>query len=523
MKQLKKKWKSSIRWRYTCIFCGLMLALLLAIMGINTFFLERYYSMEKVSVMEDAYSSIDNMIRAADKAGLPLDQLFPKNYDATDPTTGTAATEYIRSLVETSGISVVIMDTRTDQTFTASFDDDFIKHRLYEYILGSGDMDAGKVLKQFDNYRIEENMRYGKSSGGYLESWGYFSDNTTCFIMSMPFSSLHESVAFFNRFLLMIGSAVLLLGAAIMYFATKKITEPINSLANLSERMSKLDFSVRYTGSNEDELGILGRSMNTLSERLETAIAELKTANNELQSDIENKRLIDQKRQEFVANVSHELKTPIALIQGYAEGLQDGLCEDPESRDYYCGVIVDEAKKMNRMVRQLLNLSAIEQGKDAPDFSRFNLSKVVKGVVAAADILVKQKEAAVELDVPENINVWADEFKVEEVITNYLNNALNHLQAPNQISIYTETEDAHTVSIHVMNTGKQIPEEDINKLWEKFYKVDKAHTRAYGGSGLGLSIVHAIADAHHQRCGVKNTRTGVDFWFTLELQQDSDK
>ncbi len=515
MKRFRMRWRCSIRWRYTCIFISLMLALLLAIMGINTFFLERYYSMEKVSVMEQAYNSIDNMIRAADRAGISMEQLFPSNYDASDDSTGSAATEYIRSLSESSNISVVIMDTQTDRSFSASLDEDFIKHRLSEYILGSRTDTDGRVVRSFPNYRIEENKRYS-NDGGYLESWGYFSDNRTCFIMSMPLSSLHESVRFFNRFLLSIGSLVLVIGAAVMYFATKKITEPINSLANLSERMSKLDFSARYTGSNEDELGVLGRSMNSLSERLETTIAELKTANNELQSDIENKRLIDQKRQEFVANVSHELKTPIALIQGYAEGLQDGLCEDPESRDYYCGVIVDEAKKMNRMVRQLLNLSAIEQGKDAPDFSRFNLSKVVKGVVAAADILVKQKEASIELDVPEHINVWADEFKIEEVITNYLNNALNHLQAPNQISIYTETEDAHTVSIHVMNTGKQIPEDDLNKLWEKFYKVDKAHTRAYGGSGLGLSIVHAIADAHHQRCGVKNTRTGVDFWFTLE-------
>ncbi len=522
MKSLRMRWRCSIRWRYTCIFISLMLALLLAIMGINTFFLERYYSMEKVSVMEQAYNSLDNMIKAANRAGISLDQLFPEDYDASDSSSGTAATEYIRSLAETSNISVVIMDTETDRSFAASLDEDFIKHRLSEYIFGSRTAGDGRVVRSFQNYRIEENMRYG-SSGGYLESWGYFSDNRTCFIMSMPLSSLHESVRFFNRFLLSIGSLVLVLGAAVMYFATKKITEPINSLANLSERMTKLDFSARYTGSNEDELGTLGRSMNSLSERLETAIAELKTANNELQSDIENKRLIDQKRQEFVANVSHELKTPIALIQGYAEGLQDGLCEDPESRDYYCGVIVDEAKKMNRMVRQLLNLSAIEQGKDAPDFTRFNLSKVVKGVVAAADILVKQKEASVELDVPESINVWADEFKIEEVITNYLNNALNHLQAPNQISIYTEAEGENTVSIHVMNTGKQIPEEDLNKLWEKFYKVDKAHTRAYGGSGLGLSIVRAIADAHHQRCGVKNTRTGVDFWFTLEQQKDSDE
>ena len=115
--------------------------------------------------------------------------------------------------------------------------------------------------------------------------------------------------------------------------------------------MSELDFEARYTGNSEDEIGILGHSMNTLSEKLKETIGALKTANNELQRDIEEKIRIDETRKDFIANVSHELKTPIALIQGYAEGLTEGMAEDPESRDYYCDVIMDEANKMNKMVK----------------------------------------------------------------------------------------------------------------------------------------------------------------------------
>jgi Signal transduction histidine kinase len=314
----------------------------------------------------------------------------------------------------------------------------------------------------------------------------------------------------------MIGIGAVLLGSTFVYIASRQISKPINELAKLSEKMSNLDFTARYTGSSQDEIGVLGSSMNQMSERLESSIGELKTANNELQSDIENKTRFAARQQEFVANVSHELKTPIALIQGYAEGLQEGLAEDPESRDYYCNVIQDEAKRMNRMVHDLMNLSSIEQGNDLPDFALFDISKVIHGVVEKSDILIRQQNVHVETDVPEHTMVWADEFKIEEVITNYLNNALHHVQAPNQISIYSEKCTDGTVAIHVSNTGNPIPEEDLSRIWDKFFKGDKAHTRSYGGSGLGLSIVKAIIDAHHQRCGVKNTRTGVDFWFTLD-------
>lgn len=515
--RLFQKCRYSITWRFTCIFVGVISFFLLAVIGANTFLLERYYAKEKVRVLENAYLTVDSMIRQADGSGEGVEALFPEDYSAGDSATETAATRYIRSLTESGNISVIIVDTKTDHSFTSAVNSDFLMKRLAASIFGNRGQ-GGRLLRRFENYSIEQSLdRSG--GGGYLESWGYFSDNTTSFIMSMPMSSLREPVAFFNRFLLLLGIFALLLSTVIVYLTSRQMTKPINALARLSERMSKLDFSARYCGASEDELGTLGHAMNEMSERLEKTIAELKTANNELQSDIENKRRIDERRQEFVANVSHELKTPIALIQGYAEGLMDGLAEEPESRDYYCGVIVDEAKKMNRMVRELMNLSAIEQGKELPEFSLFPLRRIVEEVLSSSRLVLEQKGAKLEVDIPEDLKVWADPFQLEEVVTNYLSNALNHLEEPNQISIYTEKEGEEKISLHVMNTGRQIPEESLGHIWEKFYKVDKAHTRSYGGSGIGLSIVKAIADAHHQSCGVKNTRTGVNFWFTLDREK----
>lgn len=156
-----------------------------------------------------------------------------------------------------------------------------------------------------------------------------------------------------------------------MYFATNQVTRPILKLASLSEQMSELNFDVSCDDSRLDEIGVLGRSMNTLSDKLKETIGALQEANQQLQHDIDEKIQIDEMRKEFIANVSHELKTPIALIQGYAEGLTEGMCEDEESRSYYCEVIMDEANKMNKMVKQLLTLTALEFGRDMPAIEPF--------------------------------------------------------------------------------------------------------------------------------------------------------
>ena len=245
------------------------------------------------------------------------------------------------------------------------------------------------------------------------------------------------------------------------------------------------------------------------------AYKELVPFMNKIRQQHEDILKSSQVRQEFTANVSHELKTPIALIQGYAEGLTEGMAEDEDSRNYYCEVIMDEAGKMNKMVKQLLTLTALEFGNDMPVMERFDIAALIHGILSSAGILLQQKEARVVFDQEEPVWVWADEFKIEEVITNYLNNAMNHLEGERRIEIRLERKEKE-VRITVFNTGRHIPEEDLGNLWTKFYKVDKARTREYGGSGIGLSIVKAIMDSHNKSCGVENVNGGVEFWFTVD-------
>ena len=301
----------------------------------------------------------------------------------------------------------------------------------------------------------------------------------------------------------------------IVYLISRQITKPIEELTGISERMIHLDFDAKYTGKSRTEIAQLGQNINELSYTLEQTISELKSANNELQRDIERKNKIDEMRKEFLANVSHELKTPIALIQGYAEGLKEGISDDEESRNFYCEVIMDEAAKMNNMVKKLMTLNELEFGNEKVEMERFDIVALIRNYLQASELLCRQKEIQVIMEAKKPVYVWADEFMIEEVFGNYFSNALNHIAGKRVIDVKLNRHD-NLVRVSVFNTGEQIPEDSLPHIWDKFYKVDKARTRAYGGSGVGLSIVKAVMEALNQKYGAVNYDNGVEFWFELE-------
>ena len=223
----------------------------------------------------------------------------------------------------------------------------------YAYDLDKKHMKC-KVLEETDSYVIQQvNDRFAGMD--YLESWGNL-DNGYFFLIRTPLESIRESVSISNSFYFVVGIFIITVSALVLWVITRRITNPISELTVLSRRMSSLDFEAKYRSQAGNEIDELGENFNRMSEELEKTISELKAANNQLQKDIESKIRIDQQRQEFLNNVSHELKTPIALVQGYAEGLKENISDDPESREFYCDVIMDEAAKMNKLVRNLLTL-----------------------------------------------------------------------------------------------------------------------------------------------------------------------
>lgn len=563
--QQDKRMQHSIRHRIMLIYVGLMVATILAILVVNNWWLERYYVNQKLKVMEEAYNTVNHEVMEEAQDGESISSVISRELEAewqqwgqmpfdengedadtqTDDSENSGSSRSywkqkkknrtatnsdqdndtllrtIRTFGERNNLTTVLIDSSTGKAFLSSGrESDFLAQKVQRYVLGKGGGDA-QILKEHDNYIVETN--YDKrSNASYMEAWGFFSDNSTLFIMSMPLAGIHDSVMLANRFTTFVGFVALILGTIIMYFVANRVIKPVLALAALSEKMSNLDFDARYEADAQDEIGILGRNMNNLSSRLKDAIGALQDANRQLQHDIDEKTQIDEMRKEFIANVSHELKTPIALIQGYAEGLTEGMCEDEESRNYYCEVIMDEAGKMNKMVKQLLTLTALEFGNDAPSMDTFDITELIQDLIRSSSILIQQNEATVCYKPDGPCMVFADEFKIEEVVTNYLTNAIHHLDGERRIEIRVEKIE-ETVKVTVFNTGNPIPEADLPNLWTKFYKVDKARTRAYGGSGIGLSIVKAIMDIHHQSCGVANVEGGVEFWFTLQAQSKAGK
>jgi two-component system, OmpR family, sensor histidine kinase VanS len=331
-----------------------------------------------------------------------------------------------------------------------------------------------------------------------------------------PVEAIEESVQIANQFFLFTGLLTIVIGTLLVYYITGKFTKPILKLNSITKKMAVLDFSTRYDVKTGDQIGQLGESINSLSVQLQSSIQELKESNRKLQEDIKQERKIDEMRKEFISNVSHELKTPLALIQGYAEGLKLNVIEQEEDKNTYCDIIMDESGKMNKLVKQLLDLSQIESGCLQLDRTGFDIADLVEPVRKKSVLVFKEKQIQVISNITEGILVNADYDRAEQVLMNYISNAVNHVDYLKRICISLEQRD-DKARIKVFNSGSPIPEDSMDKIWTSFYKVDKARTRAYGGTGLGLSIVRAVQEAHKNGYGVNNVDGGVEFWFELDI------
>ena len=502
-KQEKDKPKKvhSLRHQITAYFIGLLFLSILTITMINGAFLEKYYVSKKIDVLLDLRTTLEST---------DIDELM----NSEDEESSRSIPDEIQRACSRNNLSWVVIDSSNTSWLSWGENEKMLQSKLFGYVYDL-DEDGGKshVLKRGDDYTIQQS--HDRFAGmDYVECWGML-DEDHYFIIRTPLESIRESADISNKFYFAVGLAIIIVSGMMIMVVTKRITRPISELTELSKKMSDLDFEARYESKVGNEIDMLGDNFNRMSTQLENTISELKSANNELQRDIEDKIKIDKMRKEFLDNVSHELKTPIALIQGYAEGLKENISDDPESREFYCDVIMDEASKMNKLVKNLLTLNQLESGKDAVVMERFDIVSLIRGVLQTMDIMIGQKEAKVIFDAQKPVYVWADEFKTEEVVTNYVSNALNHLDGDRQIEIKLIDEDSR-VKVTVFNNGTPIPEADIPNLWNKFYKVDKARTREYGGSGIGLSIVKAIMESMNQEYGVQNFDNGVEFWFTLD-------
>lgn len=331
------------------------------------------------------------------------------------------------------------------------------------------------------------------------------------------FSSLqpvNEAVQVIKSFYLYfyIGAIITILLLSLIY--SNMIAKPLIKITKTASKMANLDFNEECVIKSEDELGNLAASLNLLSKNLNESLTSLKDANTELEKDIEKEKKLAEMRKDFVASVSHELKTPITLIEGYTQALNDDILEGAE-KQYFIDVIMDESKKMNNLVSDMLDLSQLESGNFKLVQEEFFLNELIKPVTKKFSSLINEKNINLELNLIENIKINADWNRIEQVLTNYVTNAIRHTDGSITVTMINRED---IICVEVENSGSNISADETIKIWDNFYKIDKSRTRKLGGTGLGLSIVKNIILLHGGSCGVENTEKGVKFYFTLTKQ-----
>lgn len=476
--------KESIKLKLFLSICLLVLSFVILSWALNTKYLEVYYIAKKKEILIKTQQRINELYHG-------------------DPQEIAIELERIEN---TLGTSVIILNQNLEvkySTFARAFN-----RRPLNFFYSKNPVDNQnqeylfKVLKD-PQLKID-----------FLQMTSML-DTGEIILLRVALVSISESAQIANDFLILIGIVIIILGSIWAYLFSNRFTKPILALNRIARHMANLDFSQKYQIQSDDEIGQLGKSINYLSSQLDSTITALNQKNERLAVEIQKERKIDEIRKQFISNVSHELKTPLSLIQGYAEGLRENIVEDEESKNYYCDVIIDETNKMNRLVKDLLNLSQFESGFFKLEKSIFDITYLLEQTLFKYQRIFEEKEIQLNVFKIESCLVNADIIRIEQILVNYLNNALNHVDATKQIKInMIDLKDK--IKISIFNSGKHIPDECLDRIWTSFYKVDEARTRDYGGYGLGLSIVRAIQELHHNAYGVSNIEEGVLFWFEVD-------
>lgn len=397
------------------------------------------------------------------------------------------------------------------------------------------DVNAAEVLKDiylFDYKTVNGEKRVGEKSflikkydtGSlvvtFIDCYKYLDSGVSVDVyMQVSQASSNTKISILVSFVAIMISLVIALFAIWLYI--KRFTNPVNKMVEVTQQMAKLNFSQDCPPSSLSELNSLSTGINEMSVALDTALTDLKNKNKKLEEDIENERTIDNLRQTFIAGISHELKTPIAIIQGYAEGAKMFYSSgQAESADKYCDVIIGETQRMNSMIMRLLEITKYSSGAYEPQRENFALRPFVQDWIDRNAGLLEEKGVTCENTVKDGFFGNGDVVILSSVLNNYLSNAVSHCEGEKKIRVScTETETACRIKVY--NTGAPIAPKDIDKIWDSFYRADKALSRSQGRFGLGLSIVSAIQKLHGQDYGVENKANGVEFWFDVKKSSET--
>ena len=488
----------SVRVKLFITLSAVILIIISFLILVNNFVFGKFYLYNKKQSLKSVYETVNNYY------------LNSQNEDLET---------ILEKIAIQNNFDIMIRNNQNINVYTSNKDFYSTFGQMNE-ITSKFNIGLGEIIEEGDRFLIKK-IKDTKNGVTYILLSATL-DNGYLLYIRIPITSIQESVKISNNFLYLMAGFAILIAAVIVSYVSRKFTDPILELNDIAKKMANLDFSHKYqiTGA-DDEINNLGKSINVMSDKLERTIKQLRNTNLELEKDIEEKSKIDEMRKSFISDVSHELKTPIALIQGYSEGLLENVNSDEESRKFYAEVILDETNKMDKLVKELLELMKLEYGKRKFNDAEFNIVELEKEVIRKSKVMIEEKEIKIKFETPDEIKVIADGFYIEQVISNYVTNAIKNADKKNGekiIKIKNEVNiEKNKVRISVFNTGENIPEEHISKIWNRFYKIDQSRNRNDGGTGIGLSFVKAIMNNYKSNYGVINKENGVEFYFELDL------
>lgn len=479
--------KSSIRFKVFGVFILLLIVFQFIFLIINAYFLDDIFIFGNKKAMTRMYNEFKDKLR--------------KGYNEN---------ELIYELTDEYGGHITLVDI--DNKRVTSTSSSFRRNQYFKlnpHIL--------KIIMYFATNTNEDTLfsvtNHADIRYKMIVFVGKIDDNKF-FIVEKPLGVINESSKIAERFIIISGIITLIMGSFVVFFLSGTLTKPIIKINEVAREIANLNFDRKVEIDRDDELGALAGSINHISDKLSKTLKELSDANSKLKEDIKRERAMEKMRRRFVSSVSHELKTPISMIQGYAEGLKYNIVKTPEDMKYYCNVIIDESKKMSNLIKDLLDLSSYESGTFTIKKESFDLAALVKETVEKYRKPLQTKNVSLAIETPDTCSVKADRIRIEQVISNFMSNAEKYVNDNGKIRVELKEMD-NSVYFSVYNSGKTIDPSEMENIWTSFYKGKGNNNYTNVGTGLGLAIVRAIAELHKGNYGVENVENGVRFWIKL--------
>lgn len=484
------KLKKSIQFKSILLFTAILTAMTLFLLTANITLLQKYYvnkSMKKLKKISDKIVSDYQQLRVFDE-------------------------QYISQLEENFNIRVGIINFE-NSTLEKKIEKN--KNRFNPTISFLKSLSSKDINSLYSGNKIVHIIKHSRFRGHFIALAYKIPDENRLIVLSAPIAQIKEAVQSASEFLLIASIITISLGSIAVYFSAKKISSPIIKINAVAKSLSQFNFSEKINITTSDELQELGESINFLSSELETKITDLNSANKKLIAEIEKEREIEKMRRNFISNISHELKTPIAVIGGYAEALFDNILKSDENRVFYSSTILKESEKMSKIVNELLLISKLESVSYSLEMSAFNISETTENVLKKFFLHIEKKNISIVKNYPYFVSAYGNMEKIESCIENFISNAISYVNIAGNISISISEENS-SVIFEIYNSGENIPNDKLSDIWLAFYRVDESRSKDLGGTGLGLSIVKSIIDKHNGEYGCENCNIGVRFWFKIK-------